>query len=100
SASTTEERLSKLEENQQLQDAKISEHNQTKVESSSKYRVRLSGIVLLNMYANRGTVENQDFPQLASAGTALSANGTFRSEERRSQIGIQGFGPTVEIGRA
>jgi hypothetical protein len=95
SASTTEERLSMLEENQQLQDAKISEHNQTKVESSSKYRVRLSGIVLLNMYANRGTVENQDFPQLASAGTALSSNGTFGGSLRQSQIGIQGFGPTV-----
>jgi hypothetical protein len=95
SASTTEERLSKLEENQQLQDAKISEQNQTKVESSTKYRVRLSGIVLLNMYANRGTVENQDFAQLATAGTALSSNGTFGGSLRQSQIGIQGFGPTV-----
>jgi hypothetical protein len=95
SASTTEERLSKVEENQQLQDAKISEQSQTKVESSSKYRVRLSGIVLLNMYANRGTVENQDFAQLATPGTALSYKGTFGGTLRQSQIGIQGFGPTV-----
>ena len=95
SASTTEERLSKVEENQQLQDAKISEQSQTKVESSSKYRVRFSGIVLLNMYANRGTVENQDFAQLATPGTALSYKGTFGGALRQSQIGIQGFGPTV-----
>lgn len=95
SASTTEERLSKVEENQQLQDAKISEQSQTKVESSSKYRVRLSGIVLLNMYANRGTVENQDFAQLATPRTGLSSSGTFGGSLRQSQIGIQGFGPTV-----
>jgi len=37
-----------LEENQQLVNAKLSELHQTKVESGSKYRVRLSGIVLLN----------------------------------------------------
>lgn len=95
SASTTEERLSKLEENQQLQDAKISEQNQTKVESSSKYRVRLSGIVLFNMYANRGGVENQDFPQLATAGDPLSSDGTFGGSLRQSQIGIQGSGPVI-----
>lgn len=92
---TTEDRITKLEENQQLADAKIAEHNQTKVESSSKYRVRLSGIVLFNMYANRGTVENQDYPHLATAGSPLSSDGTFGASLRQSQIGIQGFGPAI-----
>ena len=94
-ASTTAERISKLEENQQLADQKIAEQNQTKVESGSKYRLRLSGIVLFNMYANRGTVENQDFPQLASPGYALSSDGSFGGSLRQSQIEIQGFGPTI-----
>lgn len=95
SASTTEERLSKLEENEQLQDAKISEQSQTKVESSSRYRVRMSGIVLFNMYANRGSVENQDFPQLATPADPLAGDGTFGGSLRQSQIGIQGFGPVI-----
>lgn len=94
-ASTTGERIAKLEENQQLADQKITEQNQTKVESGSKYRLRLSGIVLFNMYANRGTVENQDFPQLASPGYALSSDGSFGGSLRQSQIEIQGFGPTI-----
>jgi hypothetical protein len=93
--STTEERINKLEENQQLADQKIAEQNQTKVESGSKYRLRLSGIVLFNMYENRGTVENQDFPQLATPGYALSSDGSFGGSLRQSQIEIQGFGPTV-----
>lgn len=90
-----EERITKLEENQQLADAKAAEQSQTKVESYSKYRLRLSGIVLLNSYINRGTVENQDFPQIATAPGALSSNGTFGASLRQSQIGIQGFGPTI-----
>jgi len=43
---STEDRIRKLEEDQQLADAKIAEQNQTKVESASKYRALLSGIVL------------------------------------------------------
>jgi hypothetical protein len=95
SVSTTEERINKLEENQQLADQKIAEQNQTKVESGSKYRLRLSGIVLFNMFENRGTVENQDFPQLATPGYALSSDGSFGGSLRQSQIEIQGFGPTI-----
>jgi peptidoglycan hydrolase CwlO-like protein len=90
-----EDRVSKLEENQQLADSKIAEQSQTKVESASKYRVRLSGIVLLNMFANRGSVENQDFPELATPRSALSFDGTFGGSLRQSQVELQGFGPTL-----
>lgn len=46
-----EERVARLEEEAQLQAGKIDEQYQTKVESASKYRVRLSGIALLNCSA-------------------------------------------------
>jgi hypothetical protein len=91
----TEERITKLEENQQLADAKIAEQNQTKVESASKYRVLLSGIVLLNTYGERGSVDNADFPQLAIPRGLLSSAGSFGASVRQSQIGIQAFGPTI-----
>lgn len=93
--STTEERISKLEENQQLADAKIAEQSQTKVESASKYRLHLSGIVLFNSYINRGSVNNQDFAQIATATSPIESGGTFGASLRQSQIGIQGFGPTI-----
>src|SRR6202011_2718574 len=90
-----DERINKLEEYQQVADAKAAEQSQTKVESSSKYRVRLSGIVLFNTYVNRGTVKNEDFPQLATAPGPLSSGGSFGASLRQSQIGLQGFGPTI-----
>ena len=92
---STEERIAKLEENQQLADAKIAEQSQTKVESASKYRARLSGIMLLNMYGERGSVLNVDFPQLAVPPGLLSSGGSFGASVRQSQIGIQAFGPTI-----
>src|ERR1700737_4015410 len=88
-----DERINKLEEYQQVADAKAAEQKQTKVESSSKYRVRLSGIVLFNTYVNRGTVENEDFPQLATAPGLLSPGGSFGASLRQPQMDLQGFGP-------
>jgi hypothetical protein len=97
SIATTEERISRLEENQQLADSKIAEQSQTKVESGSKYRLRFTGIILLNMFENRGTVENSDFSLLAESQQFqfLSSGGSFGGSLRQSQIGIQAFGPTV-----
>jgi len=91
----TEVRLARLEESQQLADARITEQSQTKVESGSKYRVRLSGIVLLNFYGNRGVVDNQDFPQLATPRSAVDSAQSFGGSLRQSQIGVEVFGPEI-----
>src|SRR5437763_16233838 len=50
--------VEKLQEDQELLNAKIDEQYQTKVETASKYRVRLSGTVLVNLFSNRGSVDN------------------------------------------
>src|SRR5271155_1284618 len=59
-----EQRVAKLEDNQELTDAKVLDQSQTKVESGSKYRGRFSGMVLLNAFETRGSVDNLDFPQV------------------------------------
>jgi hypothetical protein len=92
---STAERISRLEENQQMTDAKITEQSQTKVESSSKYRVRLSGIVLFNLYGSRGNVDNTDYPQLATPPTLLHTDASFGGSLRQSQLGMEAFGPTI-----
>jgi hypothetical protein len=92
---TTAQQLADLEENQQLMDAKITEQNQTKVESASKYRVRLSGIVLMNVFANRGIVDSQDIPEMATEPGPLDSAGAFGASLRQSQVGLEAFGPDV-----
>jgi hypothetical protein len=92
---TIEDRVARLEENQQLAMQEAAEESQTKVESASKYRVRLTGMLLLNTYVNRGSVDNQDFPVLATERNPLASDGTFGGSARQSQIGLEGFGPTI-----
>src|SRR5260370_37653536 len=89
------ERLAKLEEDQQLLTGKIDEQHQTKVESASKYRVRLSGIALLNLFANSGTVSSVDFPVVALQRSAPDSSGSFGATVRQSELGIEVFGPQV-----
>jgi len=95
---TVAERLAKLEEDQEFTDTRLNEQSQTKVESGSKYRLRLSGIVLLNLYENRGLVDNQDFPQLAEppqAEALFVSPGSFGGTLRQSQIKLEAFGPDL-----
>jgi hypothetical protein len=92
---TLEQRLATLEENQQLADAKLNDQYQTKVESGSKYRLRLSGIVLMNLFDNRGTVDNVDFPEFASTRQPIPSNGSFGGTVRQSEIGLEVFGPDI-----
>ena len=89
---SVEERVSKLEEESQLLSGKVNEQYQTKVESASKYRVRLSGIVLLNLFSNRGMFDNQDFPNLVSQG---NRRGSFGATLRQSELGLEVFGPHI-----
>jgi hypothetical protein len=92
---TLDERLSRIEENQDFLDEKIADQYQSKLESGSKYRVRFTGIFLLNLYGNLGTVDNQDFPQFATEPDGFNTDHAFGGSLRQSQIGIEGFGPDI-----
>lgn len=97
-AQSSDDRISKLEESQDVLEGKINDQYQTKVESGSKYRLRLSGIVLLNLYENRGTVDISDYPQVAETLQSNEPNaspGTFGGSLRQSQIRLQAFGPDL-----
>jgi len=84
-----------LEEEYQLLSGKVDDQYQTKVESASKYRVRLSGIVLMNLVSNQGVVDSVDLPTVAYAQPPGSSGGSFGATLRQSEVGLEAFGPTV-----
>jgi hypothetical protein len=90
-----EDRVQKLEESTSLLGSKIDEQYQTKVETASKYRARLSGIVLMNMFRNQGTSNNLDFPDYASPTSPMTPGASFGATLRQSEIGLEIFGPTL-----
>jgi Skp family chaperone for outer membrane proteins len=88
-------RIGHLEDEQQMLSGKVDEQYQTKVESASKYRVRLSGVVLFNLFSNQGTVDNMDVPTLAYHSGGLDSSGSFGGTLRQSIFGVEVFGPQV-----
>lgn len=88
-------RAASLDDQYDVLSGKIDEQYQTKIESASKYRMRLSGIVLLNLFNNIGTVDNIDYPSLVYERPPSNSGGSFGATLRQSQIGLEVFGPTV-----
>ena len=92
---SVEQRVSTLEDDEQLLTAKVNQQDQTKVESASKYRVRFSGLVLFNLFSNSGTVDNQDVPTLALDQGPLQETGSVGATLRQSIVGFEVFGPEL-----
>ena len=91
--SSLEQRVSTLEEASQLINSKLNDQYQTKVDSASRYRVRLSGIALVNLFSNRGQTDNQDVPSFVTGPDP--GRGNLGATLRQSEIGLEVFGPTV-----
>jgi len=88
-------RVQKLEESTQLLGSKIDEQYQTKVETATKYRARLSGIVLMNAFHNVGGSDNLDIPDYAQPVAPGSPQASLGFTLRQSEIGLEVFGPTL-----
>jgi hypothetical protein len=79
----------------QIINTKVDDLAQEKVESNLKYRLRLSGMVLFNSFANFGQVDNVDVPTLALPRTAGETGGSVGASLRQSIVGLGGVGPDV-----
>src|SRR5258708_213433 len=89
------QRVSALEETTQLLDGELRSQYQTKIESASKYRVRFSGLALLNLFHNGGLVDNLDFPTYATPQSPYGPNSSFGATLRQSELGLEVFGPEL-----
>lgn len=63
-ANTAEPTTAAADQNPSVLAAKVGELHQDKVESASRYSLKLSGLVLFNSYWNRGSLDIQDLPNL------------------------------------
>ncbi len=84
-----------LREDQSVTDSRVATLYQTKVESGSKYRVRLSGLALFNTFVNRGTVNTTSVPNLALPTPDGQPGGNIGATFRQTLFTLQAFGPEV-----
>jgi len=77
-------------ETQAVQRARIDEMNQTKVESSQKFPIRITGMALFNAYLNGQYNGGTNNPPVASLGSADSTGGATLSQ---TTLGLLYNGP-------
>ena len=82
------------EDDWEILNARVQEHEQTKVESASKYRLNLSGIALFNVFETGGQLDNLDVAAMAVRGAPYGA-GSVSASFRQSILGLRGIGPKI-----
>jgi hypothetical protein len=91
-----EQNLARItEDDWQIAKARLEELQQDKVESSSKYRLKLSGIALFNAFGETGHADNLDAPTVAVPQSPGASSGSLGASLRQSIIGLAGVGPNI-----
>jgi len=82
--------VEQIREQQSLAEAQIATHEQSKVESESKYPVKLSGLVLLTGFVNTSQMDDPVTPSMALAGS-----GSTGASLRQTVLGFDARGPQL-----
>jgi hypothetical protein len=77
-----------LREQQATQESQIATHEQSKVESESKYPVKITGLLLLNGFVNTGQVD-----MAATPTAAVPGSGSTGASLRQTVLGFDARGP-------
>ena len=80
--------IADLRERQAIQDSEIATHEQTKVESGSKYPVKITGLLLMNGFVNTRQVDIAATPT-----SALPGSGSTGATVRQTLLGFEARGP-------
>ena len=80
--------VDQIREQQSLEETQIATHEQAKVESESKYLLKLSGLVLLTGFVNTTQMDDPVSPTLALEGA-----GATGASLRQTVLGIDAQGP-------
>ena len=77
-----------IRERQAIQETQIATHEQTKVESESRYPVKVTGLLLLNGFVNTKAVDMAATPTVAVGGP-----GSTGASMRQTLLGLDAVGP-------
>jgi hypothetical protein len=86
---------SEISEDIDILKSSSAQQQQTKVESSSKFPVRVTGLVLFNAFVNQGTVDQIDLPSSALLPSTTSSNTSTGASLRQTILGLEGTGPVL-----
>jgi hypothetical protein len=92
-ASDLEHAVTQLQENDGILQAEVKQLDQTKVESASKYPVKISGLLLFTSVLNSGSVDDVYLPTIAIPSSTYIAPNSLTATMRQSVFGLDAKGP-------
>lgn len=94
-ASALQASVQQLREDTDVLQAEVKQHEQTKVESVSKYPVRISGTLLFTSLLNSTNVDNVDLPIIATPQYGHQPEGSLSATARQTILGLEAEGPSL-----
>ena len=94
-AQALNQNLEALREQQDAMQAEIKQHDQTKVETFSKYPLRLSGLILFNAFSNAGVVDDTQLPSVARPRVPGASHGSSGADLRQTLLALDASGPRI-----
>jgi uncharacterized coiled-coil protein SlyX len=92
--------LEAIREQQDAMQAEIKQHDQSKVETFSKYPLRLSGLILFNAFSNAGVVDDTELPTIALARFPGGSHGSSGATLRQTLLSLDATGPRIAGARS
>lgn len=80
--------IDEIRERQAMQESEIATHDQTKVETESKFPVKVTGLLLFNAFVNTAAVDAPSTPTLSIPGS-----GSTGATVRQTVLGFDAQGP-------
>ena len=84
----TASQIQEIRDQQTMIESRIATHEQTKIESESKYPVKITGLLLMNGFINTRAVDMEATPTLAIPGS-----GSTGASVRQTLLGFDARGP-------
>ncbi len=94
-ASALQSSVQQLQEQTDVLQAEVKQHDQTKLESLSKYPVRISGMILFTSQLNGGNVDDIDLPIIAGPVYDNQPQGSLSATARQTILGLEAKGPSL-----
>ncbi len=88
SPASSDSTIADLRERQTMQQSEIATQAQSKVETASKYPVKITGMLLINGFKNTGAVD-----LAANPSVAMSGPGDAGASVRQTELGFDASGP-------
>jgi len=92
--------LKTLHEEVDALQSEIKQHDQTKVETASKYPLRVTGLALFNAFSNAGVVDDVELPTFALQRGPGSSHGSAGATLRQTLLALEATGPRLGSARS